>query len=264
MSNYEKLKNDDLKKLLTERGLSTTGKKADFVARLVEHDNKSQGSVKAAAPVTQKDVKDIAPGAHTTGPAAAAAAASSSSSSGGQSASAQKSQPQKDNNTVFSAPAGSTTAATTGATPTAAQSKAHDDREAKLAARAARFGIPVDEEEQRKKARAARFGQSNDPAAGITVEDKALSQPQPKKTKGQTAAARDNKTPAASKPATTHNPVASSSSSSSEKRKVSVLDDPVEAEKARKRALKFGTASVSNAAIEDPTRPPKAEIATTS
>lgn len=204
MSKYDKLKNDELKKLLTERGLPTTGKKADLIARLTEVDQATTSAPKEAEPPTKT-----------------AAAAS-------KPASVEAQPPQV-----------AETSTQASSTPAKTKETAHDDREAKLAARAARFGIPKDEELEKKKAREARFGTATQKSV-VVPEDTALSQP---KAKQQSAPVKTKKSNAAP----------------GEKRKSSILDDPIEAEKAKKRALKFGTASV---AIPAPSKdlPPSPEV----
>ncbi|CCG84814.1 protein of unknown function [Taphrina deformans PYCC 5710] len=237
MSNYEKLKNDDLKKILTDRGLPTTGKKADFVSRLVEHD-----ATQSSTPATTKDPK-------VNQQRPAPAASETKVTNDGTSKTEEPNTKAKGEPTT-------TTPSTSTTQPTQEQVKSNDDREAKLAARAARFGIPKDEEEERRKARAARFGTSEAASTATTVpEDKALSQPRPKK-EGQPPK-KGQQTAAATAAAT------GKKESEVQKRKVSVLDDPVEAEKARKRALKFGTAGVSAPAVEGKELPPAAEVAST-
>ena len=49
MPDYEKLKVQDLKKLLSERALPVSGNKAELVARLVEHDREDGGGKKPGA-----------------------------------------------------------------------------------------------------------------------------------------------------------------------------------------------------------------------
>lgn len=211
---YDRMINDDLKKLLTERELPTTGKKADFVARLVEYDEKSAESTK-----------------EVTEPQAEKAATTTT----------QSTIPSKQVDAPTEAAPVTTTPQTTN-TPQVS----NDEREAKLAARAARFGLSKDEEAMKKEARAARFGSTQ--TAGPHPEDQVLSAPKARKaTTDKQTATKETKVPAASKP--------------QDKRKVSVLDDPIEAEKARKRALKFGIAQVTAPALSDPTKPPAAEVA---
>lgn len=209
MSKYEKLKNDELKKLLTERGLSTTGKKADLIARLTESDTV------AAAPSKAADSKST-----TTANETEATQSSTQNNAAKQSDDTPKS-------TTAPAPA----------SDTAVTPQSNDDREAKLAARAARFGLSKSEDEERKKARVQRFG-----TEVVHPEDKSLSQPKKKSEKTTDATTAAAATKGAEKKTD------KSVDKKTEKRKVSVLDDPVEAEKARKRAIKFGLATPETAA----------------
>ncbi|EFX01205.1 DNA-binding protein [Grosmannia clavigera kw1407] len=71
MADYSSLKVPELKKLLSERGLTVNGNKADLIARLQENDAASKGGAKAAAE-DEIDWDDEQPTAKV--PAAAAAA----------------------------------------------------------------------------------------------------------------------------------------------------------------------------------------------
>lgn len=195
---YSKLKVDELKKLLSERDLSLAGKKADFVARLLEHD--------------KEDVRKA--GKEQTVDETAVSSRSITSN--------QDPKPIAQH-------------ATSGVTKSDDEGMTHStsdtsEREAKLAARARRFGLSKNEEEEKKKQRAARFGQSAS-ASFVVPEDRPLSQPKVRIQSGPELVSRQSKP----KP----KPV-------NEKRKTSVLDDPVEAEKARKRAEKYSSQHTGN------------------
>jgi SAP domain-containing ribonucleoprotein len=58
MPEYAKMKNADLEALLKERGLPSTGKKADMVDRLVKDDEKNSASAEAKAAVNAEDEID--------------------------------------------------------------------------------------------------------------------------------------------------------------------------------------------------------------
>lgn len=234
MSNYEKLKNDELKKLLTERGLPTTGKKADFVARLVEMDE-SKRSKEASGPAK--------PAATTTKPVSTSTPAETKKQV--PASSTAKTSPETP-----SAP--STSTKNTAPSKSELPEVSNDDREAKLAARAARFGISVSEQEEKKKNRAKRFGlESSTPETH--PEDKPLSQP---KAKGETQQPKKKE----KTDKTGSSAAVKAESKVAEKRKVSILDDPVEAEKARKRASKYGIATPS--VSTETSQPSKEPVAT--
>lgn len=79
MADYTKMKNAELENLLKERGLPHSGKKAELVKRLQDHDSQDTGSTAAAAPAKNEDEIDWDDDADatnaTTEPAAAAIAA---------------------------------------------------------------------------------------------------------------------------------------------------------------------------------------------
>lgn len=190
MSDYNKLKVDDLKKLLADRSLPLTGKKADFVSRLVEQDR--QQSIEAA---TSK-----VPDARIVEPAPRKSE---------QAESMTKPQVDRTNQTSSTknkqVPASNSRTVNTNNTASKAQSLAHEE---------------VPDEEQKRKMRAARFGISP------------TEQPQTK--------AEGPKNHIATKSSKTKHSNAAEQSASPQAKRKSILDDPAEAEKARKRALKFG------------------------
>lgn len=204
MADYNSMKVPELKKLLSERGLTQAGNKADLIARLVDNDKEqAKSSEPQAAPEAKKnDIEDeidyedddyAAPNApkSTVPPAAASAAAPNAAPVPAASATpapapTKSAAPEAETMT----PAATTTAdaPTTSKpsendadktaeaaapaeplfsqhlAPTNAQSEAE-----KRAARAARFGITADKEpeEAKKTERASRFGIANDAVSAI-------------------------------------------------------------------------------------------------
>ena len=188
MTDYSKLKVDELKKLLGDRGLSLSGKKADFVSRLNEDDESKTKQLKeqqSSAEPSQK-VSQEPPVSKST-------------------------EKTTDDKTKI----------------TTAPQINNDEQEAKFAARAARFGMTKDEEEEKRKARAARFGQTVSTGKPGLLEDKSLSEP------------KQRKNPTSEVASNAKGKAAKKGEQAAPKRSL-ILDDPVEAEKARKRALKFG------------------------
>lgn len=201
---YSKLKNAELEALLKERSLPHTGKKAEMVSRLQEHDKQQATSTTASTTAPAPASKPAA--VASTEPAAAAVAA------GGQEraanpvavpnqAPAQDPSKAKDlsvaKDTSASTAAGTTPAASTDAKPAASDASIFTsnlpatDLEKELEkrkARAKKFGIAESDSEAIKALeRAKRFGTGGDAEktaanAGVGLKlDAALPERRPKK-----------------------------------------------------------------------------------
>ncbi|OIW29745.1 hypothetical protein CONLIGDRAFT_343569 [Coniochaeta ligniaria NRRL 30616] len=193
MADYGVLKVNDLKKLLQERNLSTTGNKPDLIKRLQDADrdaeaNGSAAAAPAAAPnnavaededaINYED--DDEPAAAPAAPAAAPPVAAEPT-------------PAAPEDTVAN-PADETVAPTTeeaSPTPAAPVFTANlpdtdpDSEAAKRLARAKRFGIPEESLEAQKAARATRFGLEKEDLA------KSLDAPLPERQKKRARGAED-------------------------------------------------------------------------
>ncbi|KAL1882686.1 hypothetical protein VTK73DRAFT_1598 [Phialemonium thermophilum] len=195
MAEYSTMKVTELKKLLTERKLSTAGNKPDLIARLEEDDKAKAGGAEPAAKPAAKpeaedeidyDDDDIAPSAAAGQPAATQADAPATKEATDKPSSAapanQTESAQAPTTETATAPA-SNAAAEQPPTPAAQNDKKEttaeeaiekspapapfsqhlaatnpDDEAAKRAARAKRFGLPPDSDEVKLANRAARFG----------------------------------------------------------------------------------------------------------
>lgn len=162
MADYAKKKNDELATLCKERGLAHTGKKADLVKRLEDHDA-SNGAAPATAAVDDEiDWDDEPPTetakAATTQPAADALAA------GGI---GEVSNPQDVPNQVAAVDPAQTDELTVDPPAPVAEEKDFtsglaertlDEEIEKRKARARKFGMPEDSDEIKALERAKKFG----------------------------------------------------------------------------------------------------------
>ncbi|KAH7309490.1 hypothetical protein B0I35DRAFT_463493 [Stachybotrys elegans] len=161
MAEYSSLRVPELKKLLTEKGLSNVGNKADLVARLQEHDKKSAGDQppaenkedeisysddEAAAP----EAKPVAPAAETA-PAEPAPAAAASTDAAEEKPAEPATEPAATEGEKEAEEPAQNFAL--GLSSTAA-----DDEAKKRADRAKRFGIEEDDDTVKRAERAKRFG----------------------------------------------------------------------------------------------------------
>lgn len=176
---YAKRKNDDLVSLLKERGLPHTGKKADFVKRLEEHDAAQTSTAAAPAPAKPALEDEIdwddEPATETAKTATTEPAADAIAAGG---VGEVKNPVAVPNQTVVEDPAKTddlTVAAapeTTETAPAAEEKVAEPEKDfsqgiadraieeeiEKRKARARRFGLPEDSDEIKLLERAKRFG----------------------------------------------------------------------------------------------------------
>ena len=176
MADYSKKKNDELAALCKERGLAHTGKKADLVKRLEEHD--AQGS-KASAAEDEIDWDDE-PGTETAKEATTEAAANAVAAGGIGEVANPLAVPNQvpaidpsqtnDLTVVPPAPEGTEAAAEAAAVKEASPEKDYstglaertlDEEIEKRKARARKFGMPEDSEEIKALERAKRFGNAD-------------------------------------------------------------------------------------------------------
>ena len=228
MTDYSKLKVTDLKDLLSTRSLPVSGKKEELIARLTESD---------AAQLPADDLGDLAPPEEDydwDAPATNTSAAKPETKSAAVPAPAPSSAPKQ---AVEALKAATSTTAKSPSLPAPAPAPTPadtTDADAALAAelekrkrRAERFGIPLAESAKALE-RARKFGVQATPAA----TDDAKKAARGKKFGNQVWTKNENaKNGEAKKAAETKAPVPAA-------RKI--LEDPVEAEKAKKRAERFG------------------------
>ncbi|KAM0717156.1 hypothetical protein Q7P37_007008 [Cladosporium fusiforme] len=189
MAEYAKKKNDELQTLCKERGLAHTGKKADLVKRLEDHDaDSSNTSAAPAAPAAAEDEIDwdeepateTAKAATSEPNAAAIAAGGIGQPQNPQAVPNQQvgEDPAQPDTSVGAAPAapktddvpqGTEAAAEPRKTPDEAfslglQERTLDDEIAKRKKRAEKFGLdPSADETLKQLERAKRFGTTNVP-----------------------------------------------------------------------------------------------------
>ncbi|TAQ85778.1 hypothetical protein B7494_g5897 [Chlorociboria aeruginascens] len=247
MTDYSQLKVPDLKKLLQERSLPISGNKADLIARLQEHEKKPAGATGGEDEIDwdEDDTKTA-----TTAPAAAAVAA------GGQGQVANPTvvpnhkvdiDPSTTSDLkVVSAP-DTKSAPTTESAPKAEEVSKQDfsrglgqtdaEKEAeKRAARAKRFGIPQDDEETKKAERAKKFGIDAKESVVKGLDD-ALPERRKRGREG-----KESGNPRGAKRQTPDRRTEGAGAKREVKKPAGkILDDPVERQKAAKRAERFKT-----------------------
>jgi SAP domain-containing ribonucleoprotein len=248
MADYKSLKVADLKAELTRRNLATTGKKEDLITRLEEND-KSAPANATETPSTAAPMSDSA----VPAPKLSSAQVGLPLPNLGATSTAQT-----GTSSTGVAPSTAPTSDAAAAAPPSGPSL--DEKaatiEAQLKARAARFGTSVSSatpagsqesaaELEKRKQRAARFGipLADDVVTKEKAEKLAKASLAQSKREKKVDAGRKKKEPQQQQPP----PHAQAAKEKTEKRTASVLDDPLEAEKARKRALKFGNGAASTA-----------------
>ncbi|KAH8815959.1 hypothetical protein F5884DRAFT_203598 [Xylogone sp. PMI_703] len=258
MTDYTQLKVPDLKKLLQERSLPTSGNKADLIARLQENDKKPADSAGAGEDEIDWDEED---NKATTAPAAAAVAA------GGQGRVAnpvavpnQKldEDPAKTNDlkvaekgapaTEPAEAASSAEDASKPAKEAAPEAPKQDfsiglgetdaEKEArKREERAKRFGIVTDDETKKREERAKKFGLDSKETI-VKGLDAALPERRPKRGREGRQGGRDAKRQTPDRKAEP----AKKDSKPVKKPLSKITDDPSEKAKAEARAKRFAVA----------------------
>lgn len=168
MADYAKKKNDELAALCKERGLAHTGKKADLVKRLEEHDAKSATTAAPAKPAAKEDEIDwddepateTAKSATTKAAANAIAAGGIGEVSNPQAVPNQEAaiDPAKTDDLSVDPPADEPVAAPGKDFSTGLAERTLDEEIEKRKARLERFGVPKDDEQWKNLERAKRFG----------------------------------------------------------------------------------------------------------
>lgn len=195
-TDYNKKKVDELQELLKARSLPHTGKKADLVARLQQHDTKQASTAKPAAE-DEIDWEDDAAAASTDAGAAAIAAGGLTQPANPTAVPNQvvDTDPSKTSDLKVDppAPAATTTAATTTEETkvaqdftSGAQATTLDAELEKRQKRAARFGITETHEDALKAIeRAKKFGTgSESDKSAVKGLDEALPERRPKRGRG--------------------------------------------------------------------------------
>lgn len=201
MADYAKKKNDELAQLCKDRGLAHTGKKADLVKRLEEHDAKSAAGAAAPKPETNEDEIDWDEEPATeTAKAATTEASANAIAAGGQ---GEVPNPQAVPNQEAAIDPAKTDeldvappAPEAGATEekkeekdfsTGLADRTLDEEIEKRKARLRKFGVPEDDEQWKKLERAQKFGNA-EILGGL---NSALSNEKPGKKRGREGADND-------------------------------------------------------------------------
>ncbi|KAH8665089.1 hypothetical protein BGZ60DRAFT_379042 [Tricladium varicosporioides] len=261
MTDYTQLKVPDLKKILQERGLVISGNKADLIARLQEHDKKasSGGAGEDEIDWDEDDNKVTTAPADVTGAAGGQGKIANPTVIPNQKVDTDPSTATDTKATVGEdAPkavdgAVASTGATTAEPVPAPEPEApkqnftagipQTDAEKEAAARAARakrFGIPVDDEAKRLAERAKKFGveQDNTLVKGL---DSALPERRPKRGR-EGKEDKQGRNPKRQTPDRRTGP-APKAAPAAKKASGRVVDDPTEKAKAEARAKRFQTAA---------------------
>ncbi|KAL2312628.1 RNA binding protein [Schizosaccharomyces pombe] len=243
MSDYKSLKVAELREKLAEKGLSTAGNKAELVSRLTaatESNDENTSNNNAtdlgdlAPPEDDIDWGDMENDTISTDVNKPAEPESKETS-----APAAAVEIEKENESIIPKETSQAPETSTGAeehqetTEESKQSVSNEvsspdvaKEQEKLIQRAKRFGIPVDDEQIKKAARAARFG-IQQPLASSNNKNHNQSKNAQNRSNSRSKQRNKNAPP----------------KSAPSKRKSNILDDPIEAEKARKRAERFGVAA---------------------
>ncbi|EPY49896.1 RNA binding protein [Schizosaccharomyces cryophilus OY26] len=228
----------DLREKLSEKGLSTNGNKNELVARLTSSEEgkfeaTNEGSNKNAA----TDLGDLAPPEDDIdwGDMDNDAAVEESSKPSeeapkteGEPAKVESNEEQQKVEPATSEPSekpeNTTEESTTKDSQDSQDSEILLAEQAKLVERAKRFGLPIDDDKIKKAARANRFGVQTAPLAEQKNEEQDRSHKGRLDKRGKQKFRQQHQNQQAG-----------------QKRKGSILEDPVEAEKAKKRAERFST-----------------------
>ncbi|EPX71936.1 RNA binding protein [Schizosaccharomyces octosporus yFS286] len=244
MTELKNLKVADLREKLAEKGLSTNGNKNELVARLTSsEEGKPEASKEDDTKNNDADLGDLAPPeddidwGDMDNDTAAVEEPSKPSEEEAPKTEGDKAneEPAEDQQKEKSAaretesnekPDTNTEESTTENTKDSPNPDILAAEQNKLIERAKRFGLPMDDDNIKKAARAARFGVQTTPVA------KQVNGELPRSRKGRLDKRGRQKFRQQQQDQT-----------AGQKRKSSILEDPVEAEKARKRAERFGNAS---------------------
>ncbi|KAK0392071.1 hypothetical protein NLU13_1569 [Sarocladium strictum] len=245
MADYASLKVAELKKLLSEKGLSDKGNKPDLVARLKEHDeaNGAKPAESKEDEITYSDDEaSAAAGSTEKAPAPAADAAPDAAAP----VDAKSDAPAADAAKTDDAPAAEEKPAVSYAMGLA--STAADDEAKRRAERAKRFGIEEDEDAKRRAERAKRFGiDEKELASGL---DSALPERSLKRGRGRTegegGGARPGKRQSLDRRGGRNrgerDDANAQSKPQSKPKSRGILEDPTEKAKAEARAARFAGA----------------------
>ncbi|KAK5162961.1 uncharacterized protein LTR77_011015 [Saxophila tyrrhenica] len=178
MADYAKKKNDELATLCKERGLAHTGKKADLVKRLEDHDASATSATTTTAPAMDDEIDWDDEPATEAAKAATSQPAADALEAGGVGVEVPNPQAvpnqivaedpaQTDDLTVAAAPT-SETPAVEAKEPekdysTGLAERTIDEEIEKRKARARRFGMPEDTDDIKALERAKRFGTADLP-----------------------------------------------------------------------------------------------------
>lgn len=244
MADYASQKVPELKKLLTDRGLPTTGNKPDLIARLQEDDQSKAAPAAAAEPKAGTNESSLEASAaanvhvdtneaEVAAPAAPAEPAVAAAPAPAATAAAPAEAPAPD-----AAPKEAAPLFTLGLSSTAA-----DDEARRRAARAKRFGIEEDEESKKRAERASRFGIDEKEIAGGL--DSALPERGHKRGRGprhEGDGNRPGKRQSLDRRGHDNRNNQNNRSNGAPKPKVAgILDDPAERAKAEARAARFAS-----------------------
>lgn len=247
MSDYASQKVPELKKLLTDRGLATTGNKPDLIARLQEDDQSKAAPAAAAEPKAGTDQSSSEASASANVPtdtkedeinyneadvAAAAAPAEPAAAPAPAAADAPAEAPAAD-----AAPKEAAPLFTLGLSSTAA-----DDEARRRAARAKRFGIEEDDDAKKRAERASRFGIDEKEIGGL---DSALPERGHKRGRGprhEGDGNRPGKRQSLDRRGDGNRNNQNNRSNGAPKPKIAgILDNPAERAKAEARAARFAS-----------------------
>jgi SAP domain-containing ribonucleoprotein len=178
MADYAKKKNDELAALCKERGLAHTGKKADLVKRLEEHDASASSAPAAGQPAIEDEIDWDDEPATETAKAATSQPAADAIAAGG--VGVEVPNPQAVPNQVAAEDPSQTNDLTVTAAPatdatmeeakepekdysTGLAERTIDEEIEKRKARARKFGMPEDTDDIKALERAKRFGTTDLP-----------------------------------------------------------------------------------------------------
>ncbi|WBW74635.1 RNA binding protein [Schizosaccharomyces osmophilus] len=242
MSDLKNLKVADLRERLAEKGLSTNGNKNELVARLTgSEEGKPEASKEDANKNNDADLGDLAPpeddidwGDMDNDTAAVEEPSKPSEEEApkteGEPANEESTEDQQKEKPGASGssekPEPSTEESTADDTKDFQNPELLAAEQAKLVERAKRFGLPMNDDQIKKAARATRFGVQTTPVAEQMNGELSRSRKGRLDKRGRQKFRQQHQ-----------------NQTTGQKRKSSILEDPAEAEKAKKRAERFSSAS---------------------